>query len=367
MSKPTFNRIARQHITEANRSTSMTKFVGANGEINATDKRDLLRAMAELANRISEDDIFTDVSHGQLNSAGKTSREVAAENSAILREAYHDRSGSSWAELGSGIALELQTRNEREGFMRRVLARANVAEGSVPRIRIKVPNVRAVVARGVGQNWPQFVRDKFIVVDEFEISVNVRVPEIDMHQGSANILEDKFYESQEAISVQEDKVVKNLMDATVGVYNNPTYYSGAFTPTLFQALRYNISRWRLPVGHFIFSGDIINDFLVGSDFINFYDPISRYEMIQNGMIGSFFGSEFITDGFREANLRVLNDGEIYATSLPEYNGGYTDRGPVTSVPVDSYADGIAARGWFMVEFISAVWGNAKTAAKAKRT
>lgn len=360
--RPKFNGIARKHITEANRTSSLTKFVGANNEINATDKRDLLKAFAEMANQIANGEMYTDVS----GNAPRSAREVAAENRQIITEAYHDQSGGSWAELGSGIALELQSRIEREGFMRQVFTRADVAEGSIARIRIRVPNVRAIVARGVAQNWPQFVRDRYIAADEFTISANVRVEELDMHQGSADILEDKFYESQEAIAVQEDRVVKNLFDASVGIYNNMTYYSGGFTPALFQGLRYNISRWRLPVGNFVFAADMINDFLVGSDFINFYDPISRYEMIQTGTIGSFFGSNFITDGFREPTLRVLDDGEIYATSLPEYTGAYTDRGPVRSTPVDSYPDGIVARGWFMFEHIGAVLGNAKAVSKAKR-
>lgn len=357
-----FNNLARKHITEAYRGTSMTKFVGANNEINATDKRDLLKSFAELAQQIASGDVYTDVSGRQAPSA----REVAAENRRIITEAYKDKSGQSWAELGSGIAFELQSRIEREGFMRQIFARADVAEGSIPRIRIRVPNVRAVVARGVGQNWPQFVRDNYVAADEFTISANVRVEELLMHQGSSDILEDKFYESQEAIAVQEDRCAVNLMDAAVGISNNITYYSGAFTPALFQALRYNISRWRLPVGNFIFSSDLITDFLVGTEFMNFYDPISRYEMIQTGSIGAFMGSNFITDGFREPNLRVLNDGEVYATSSPEYTGAYTDRGPIQSSPQDSYADGVAARGWYMFEHISAVLGNAKAVSKAKR-
>lgn len=356
-----FNSLARKHITEANRSTSLTKFVGANGEINATDKRDLLKAMVELANAVSAGEIYTDVS------GAKSAREIAAENRAIIRDSYADRTpGGRWAELGTGIAAELNTRLEREGFMRTVFVRADLAEGSVARIRVRTPNVRAVVARGVAQNWPQFVRDKFIMADEFTISSNPRVEELDIHQGSSDILEDKFYEAQEAINVQEDRVVKNLFDAAVGIYNNVTYYSGQFTPAIFQALRYKVSAWRLPVANFLFAADVMNDFVVGTDFSTFWDPISKYELVQTGQIGSFFGTNFITDGFRDPNLRVLNDGESYVTSTPEFTGAYTDRGPVQANPVDSYPDGVPARGWFMFEHISAVLGNAKAVAKAVR-
>lgn len=357
------NRLARQHITEANRPGSMSKFVGAGGEINASDKRDLLKAFAELSSAIANNDVFTDVSH----SAQRTSsREVAAENRRIVSEAYNDRSGSSWAELGSGLAAELTERMEREGFMRNLFVRADVAEGAIPRIRIRTPNVRAVVARGVAQNYPQYVRDRYIGADEFTISANPRVEELDMHQGSSDILEDKFYEAQEQIAVQEDRVVRNLMNASVGIYNNVTYFSGSFTPTLFQGLRYNVSRWRLPVANLLFASDIMNDFIVGNDFSTWYDPISKYEIIQTGTIGSMLGTTLMTDGFREPTLRVLEDGEVYSTSMPEYTGAYTDRGPVRSNPVDGYQDGVVARGWFMFEHISAVLANAKSVSRAVR-
>lgn len=356
------NSLARRHILEANRSSSMTKFVGNNGEINATDKKDLLRAFAELANAITAGEMYTDVSGAPV----KSSREVAAENRALVRDAYNDTSGPAWAELGSGIAAELNSRLEREGFLRNLFVRADVAEGSIPRIRIRTPNVRAVVARGVAQNWPQFVRDRFIAADEFTISANVRVQDLDIHQGSSDILEDKFYEMQEAINVQEDRVVKNLFDASVNIYNNVTYFSGQFSPAIFQALRYKVTGWRLPAANFVFASDLMNDFVVGTDFSTFWDPISKYELIQTGNIGSFFGVNFITDGFREPTLRVLADGEAYVTSSPEFTGAYTDRGPVQANPVDSYPDGVVARGWFAFEHLSAVLGNAKAVAKAVR-
>lgn len=356
-----FNRLARQHITEARRPGSKSHFVGANGDINADSKQDLLKALLELSTAIRDGDIYTDVS-----GAEKSKAEIAAENKEIVTASYHDHSSNAWAELGSGIAAELTERMEREGFMRQVLTRADVAEGSIPRIRIRTPNVRAVVARGVAMNYPQYVRDRYIAADEFTISANPRIEELDVHQGSSDILEDKFYEAQEAILVQEDRVVRNLMNATVGIYNNVTYYSNAFTPTLFQSIRYNVSRWRLPAASMLFAADVMNDFLVGNDFSTYWDPISKYEMIQTGHIGSMFGTSFITDGFREPTLRVLEDGEIYVTASPEYTGAYTDRGPVRSTPQDVYPDGVAARGWFMVEHISAVLANAKAVAKAVR-
>jgi hypothetical protein len=351
-----------QHVTEANRFGSLSKFVGAGGEINATDRNDLLKAFAELSAGIASGAIFTDVSENKPLAA----REIAAENRRKLSEAYHDKETAAWAELGSGLAAELQARMEREGFMRNLLTRAEVQQGSDPRIRVRTPNVRAVVSRGVGQNYPQFVRDKYILCDEFTISSNPRVLNLDLQRGSADLLEDKFYEAQEQINVAEDRIVYSMMNESVGLHNDQTFFTGAFTPALLQAARYSVSRWRLPVANFLFSGDILNDFVAGDSFSAFYDPISKLDIIQTGTIGSMFGTNFITDGFREPNLRVLADGEGFMLSSPEYTGAYTDRGPVESNPVDEYPDGVPARGWFMFEHISCCIANSKAVAKIKR-
>lgn len=355
-------RALKQHVTEANRFGSLSKFVGANNEINATDRRDLLKAFAELSAGIASGALFTDVSER----TAPTSREVAAENRRLLVDAYHDRDTTQWAEIGSGLAAELSARMEREGFMRTLLSRAEVAQGADPRIRVRTPNVRAVISKGVGANYAQYVRDKYIVLDEFTVSSNPRVLDLDLQRGSADILEDKFYEAQEQINVVEDRVVYSQFKDSVGLHNDATYFTGNFTPTLLQAARYSVSRWKLPVSNFLFAADILNDFIVGNEFASYYDPISKLDIIQTGTIGSMYGTSFTTDGFREPNLRVLADGEGFMLSSPEFVGAYTDRGPVQSNPVDSYADGVPARGWYMFEHISAAVANAKAVSMIKR-
>lgn len=347
-----------RHITEANRRGSTSKLVGANGEINADNKNDLLRQFAEMASAIANGEMFTDVSGNNP--------EIAHEDTQAELASAYAGSRDEWNEIGSGLAAELDERMEREGFMRSILDRAEVAEGSIPRIRIHTPNVRAVIARGVAQNWAQFVRDKYIMTDEFDVSANLRVRQLDMHQGSSNILEDKYYEALEQIFVKEDTVVYSLMKSTVGLHNAASYWSGDFTPALMQAMRYSVSRWRLPTANFLFAGDILNDFVAASGFSTWFDPVSKYEIVQTGRIGQLLGMNLITDGFREPTLKVLEEGECFVTSTPNYTGAYTDRGPVQSTPVDSYPDGVAARGFYLVEHISAALSNAKAVAYGKR-
>jgi len=354
----TFNlKSSARHITEAN-FRSGEKIVGANGEINAGSREELLSRVVELAEMIGAGEMFTDLSHANMpETASVNSREE-------LAAAYHDP--KLWAEMGASLAAELNERTMRDGFMRTVFTRGTVEQGQYPRVRVRTPNVKAVVSKGVGHVYPQWVRDRYINVDEATYSANVRVLELDMQQGSADTLEDKFYEAQEQILVQEDRTTIALFRAATGVYNPATYFSGAFTPTILAGMTQTVTDWNLPAATLLFSNDIMTDFRVGTAFAEYYDPISKYEIIQTGRIGSMYGLQLLTDGFREENLKVLNRGEVFLMTSPEMLGVYTDRGPLQSNPVDSYSDGVAGRGWFIYEHLSNTLANAKGIATASR-
>lgn len=349
-----------RHITETNARGSNEKLVGLNGEINAGSKREIMQRILEISNMVNEGHMFTDVSHSIMPDS-----EVRS-TSAILEEAYANNPNEEWAELGSGLAAELNERLMRDGFMRTLFSQGDVAENSIVRVRVRTPNVRAVVSRGVGLVYPQFVRDKYILADEFQISSNPRVEELEMHQGSSDILEDKFYEAQEAILVGEDRTVHTLLSSAVGIYNAPVYFTGSFTPVVLQGLRQNIEEWNLPATNLTFAQDILSDMLVGDAFTSWFDPVTQYEIVQTGRIGTLLGMNLITDGYREPNLKVLNSGEIFCTATPALTGVYTDRGPVRSEPVTSYPDGAAARGWYLYEHVSITASNAKAVSMAKK-
>ena len=348
-----------RHITETNGQNSMQKFVGANGEINASSQQDLLAKLLELSNMVANGQVFTDCS--ELNTPDLSG---GMETAAVLEEAFHD--GEALQELGNGLAAELNERMLREGFMRNLLSRGEVAEGSIVRVRVRTPNVRAVVSQGVGLVYPQFVRDRFVQVNEFEVSANPRINELDMHQGSGDILEDKFSESQEAIMVGEDRTLHSMMSAASGIYNTPIYFAGAFTPTIARGLIQNVSDWQLPATTLLFPQDIMSDMLVGTAFSTWFDPISKYEIVQTGNIGTLLGMSLLTDSYREPTLKVLSPGEVFCTAAPQFLGSYTDRGPVRAEPVNSYPDGAAARGWFMYEHISCLVANAKAVSRGQK-
>lgn len=339
------------NIAEARFQGSRERILGQNGEINAGNKLDLMKRLAEIASMVDQQSL--DISEEE--SDDRSPRE-------ILEEAFADK--EAWAELGDGLAAEIQERQLRDGFMRKLLVRGDVEEGNVPRIRVRTPNVHAIVSRGIGVYWPQYVTDKLVQVDEYAVVATPEVDELDMHQQSGNILEDKFYEGLEGIYAAEDRLLVAMMRAAVGIYNAPIYYSGAFTHTILQALRQAVTDWVLPAEYAIVGNSILSDMLVADEFSTWFDPISKWEIVKTGKIGSLLGMELITDGFREPVFKVLNPKEAFVVSSPMMNGAYTDRGPVVSTPIDGNTKGTTTKGWNLKEFISVTFANAKAVSRA---
>ncbi len=346
------------HITEQRFRGSNERVVGSNGDINAGSKQELMARLLDIASMVQEGEMWTDLAGKNLDSEQKKS------NRELLEEAYHDP--AAWAELGNGLAAEVMERMLRNGFMRNLLMRGDVEEGNVPRIRVRMPNVIAVCSRGVGMHWPQYVRDKIITVDEFAINATPEVDELEMHQNSGDILEDKFYEGMEGVYAAEDRVVTGGMRAATGIYNAPTYFSGNFTQVVLQALRQGVTDWLLPASTLILANDLLSDIMVGDEFSNWFDPISKWEIVQTGKLGNLLGLDIITDGYREPAFQVLERGEAFVVSQPINNGVYTDRGPVRSTPIDGQSKGTNTKGWNINEYISVTWANAKAVATAKR-
>jgi len=76
----------------------------------------------------------------------------------------------------------------------------------------------------------------------------------------------------------------------------------------------------------------------------------------------------LTDAYREPQIKVLNQGELYITTSPEYHGAYTDRGPLSTVEINHAAlgDNVPARGWSFSELISMIILNNRSVVKGIR-
>jgi hypothetical protein len=106
---------------------------------------------------------------------------------------------------------------------------------------------------------------------------------------------------------------------------------------------------------------VLNDITTNTTFGSFYDPVSQYEVVQTGYIGRILGISMITDAFRVPQQKVLNQGDIYLLTSPEFLGAYTDRGPVVANEVNASQSGhgVPARGWHLYELMSMTVANSR--------
>lgn len=355
---------ARLPVLAAGPKDSKEGYFGRGGQLNASSNTDAMRQFAQM---------MMDVAQGKVDVSAEANEglEVATtpqERREHFITAYYDRTSAKWAELGASIGATLYDTAVRDGFMRRLLARAELMNGNIPRILVRAPNVTALVASGPGANSPLHVRERFLYPPEFYVSVNVRVEEREIVQGGTDLLEDVFVRSQEAIMVTEDRAYIRLLNSSVGVVNDLQIMAGGVTPSNLAAMRAQVTRWGLPATRMLIASDIWTD-IVGNAaaFANLFDPVTQYEIVRTGYIGTLLGIEIITDGYRDPMQKVLSANELYLLSDPLNHGAYTDRGPVQANPVDDYAMGTPARGWFLFELLSLIISNPRSVAKAVRS
>jgi hypothetical protein len=337
---------------------SNERVVGRSGDLNGWDKKDLLRTIAHLMNSTASGDVDTSDRHEAVASV-KDKREV-------LIAAYEDKHGNDWQTLGTDIASSIQEAIDRQGFMRRLMFRSNLEMGNVPRVRVVRKLVTAVIMSSEGHVFPQFVRDNYLFPPEFTISANVRVEQREINQGSGDIMQEKYDEGQEAIMVKEDLVWKRLADSTANVFHAMRYISGNLSPTSLAEMKTTLEVNSVVPANVVMAGDFWNDIIAHSNFQNWFDPVSKYEIVTTGRLGEMLGLTFITDGFRLPTQKVLNPGDFYIVGDPQQHGTYTDRGPLQSNEVNQYPDGSPARGWYMFEELSAVIGNVASVIVARR-
>jgi hypothetical protein len=224
----------------------------------------------------------------------------------------------------------------------------------------------AIVATSASNIGYQTIRQRVFTPDEFEIQANVRVENLDLEQVNGDLLDKAYNQGLESIMVKEDLIWKTSADLTVGTFNDLEYIAGELTTRNLGNLRQAVARWNLPATTVIMSNDYWADVIGSNDFATFLDPISKYDLLMSGQLGTLVGLNIITDAFRQPNQKVLNPGEIYVVASPENHAAYSTRGGVRSRPTDGANDGNSTRGWFMTSPFSFVLANARSVVKGKR-
>lgn len=331
------------------------------GEFNAYDKKDLMVQITRLMQAVATGDVVP-----EEKSARASSEEIRNKRREVLASAYDDTTGQKWAALGASLAMQVEEQRNREGFMRRLAGGQTLRQGEIARVSMKTWDAVAMIATSSADVAPQLVRGKRFFPSEFEVTANLRVEQIEIEQVSNDILDHMYNEGLDAIMVQEDRMWKRAADLTVGVVNPLNYITGQLTPQTLATIRSSVSNWNLPVTTAVIANDFWSDITGNSEFSSFFDPITKYDLVMNGQLGTLVGLNLITDAFRQPNQKVLNRGEIYVVSDAEFHAAYTDRGGVRSTPTSGADQGNTTRGWLLSEIISFILANPRSVAKGRR-
>lgn len=332
------------------------------GEFNASDKRDLAQQIGNMMIAMASGEIV----HSAEASAELTPDQDRQNRFEVLSSALNDETGKEWAALGSGLAQKIHEQADREGFLRNIAQGQTLKQGDQPRVPMPQHDVIAVVATSAANVGYQTLRQKVFMPEEFEIVANVRVHNLDLEQINGDLLEEAYNQGLEAIMVQEDRLWKQAADKTVGIVNPLEYIAGELTPKNLGALRQSVARWHLPTTTAIISNDYWADIIGSNDFATMLDPITKYDLVMNGQLGTLVGLNLITDAFRQQNQKVLNEGEIYIVSEPHTHAAYSTRGGIRSRPTDGANEGNSTRGWYMTSPFSFVLANSRSVAKGRR-
>ena len=333
------------------------RVVGSNGEINGSSKLDVLKQIAKLMEVAESNHVVTETAAVQQEEQGKRQEMITA--------AFADR--EAYQELGEVLAEELYQAANREGFMRRFLARQEIGQGQIPQVRMRMKNVVGVIASSPSKTQTQIMRDNLYFPPEFYITTRPFVEKREIDQSNGDVLQEKYIEGLEGIMVAEDRAFYTMSINASSLENSQLAIVGTLDPLTLSTIRNQVTRWDIPATSLLIANDLWNDFIGNASFQTALDQVTKHELLLSGVLGTIMGMTILSDAFRHPQHKVLNQGDIFVFGNPVNLGQYTDRGGVESLPVDPAIEGIPGRGWMLQESMSIVLANARAVAYTNRT
>ena len=355
---------------KSNIPADLSKFLNENGEINAHSTDELAEIIKEMGETVS--DVQSDIE------ADKAHKE---EMGTMFVSAIQDV--DSFVSLGETIADTVNMTVRRDGFTRRLLGHQSLVKGQFP--RAKAVNKESTVAidphnvittdldelRGCIYP-PEFYLTAQIPVDieglkkEFEISGEN--PLI-----FSDILDEIYNRALAITMVAEDNIWKAMVDSLkpekLGLMAKLLRFlrirkveSDKFNPRLeikgnnfkpehlYNMLKV-LAKWNLSPKHILVGSAVWNSITFSSEWSSLIDPVSKWDILKTGKMGTIFGTDILSDHFRHTNHKILDAGDVYCVSEPESHGQYTDRGGYKShsiIPTSSDS----MRGWNFIVLLS---------------
>ena len=343
---------------------SNERIFGRNNELNASTGRDAIVQLKALFDGV-------DAGHTSLADDIEDNVMTASESHQILRDEFEkaDVNSPSWKKMGTMLAADVYQTSVRQGFFRNFLDRVEVADGAKPEFTIVENHMVALVATTPTQVQPQVISDDATFnPPEFEIVAHVKVFEKDMRASSVDLLDRRYNESLEAVMVTEDRAFLKMADEIAGSELPLLRFGNSLTPANITYMRQMMETSGITPANVLMSSTYMSDFITNTDFQSVYDDFTKREILQTGRIFSgLYGLNWWTDANRRRpNLKVLKPGDFYMFAEPSQLGAYSDRGPVSAVPVDYYSMGERARGWLISETLSMAFLNPGAILKGSR-
>ena len=320
-------------------------FEDSKGDINAGSKKELMQRIGALALASASGEV-------------QEQHEFGARRAELIEAAVADKSGETWRVVGEVLGDEILETMGRDGFLRKCVMRKDLKKGEFGRLRIRKKDVMAFYAVTDSGMVSSQINQSYLTPDEFYVKAHILIEDRELEQSPGDLLDDKYIDGLEQLMVKEDQVFKSLLDVAATSYNDLVGFP-TFSPQVFSEARTQIQTWGNPCATGVIAMDLWNDILSDPEFATYFDPVTKREIIMSGSLGSFYGVNLITDGFRYDTLKVLNAGEFYFLSAPNVLGAQTVRKDVTTAPINMYLIGKPERGWYMQKIMGLAIGNGR--------
>lgn len=339
-----------------------SKAVGANGELNASSKKELFDRQLQFMTAASNGMVDTDANvmkREQVSARAKENRET-------IVAMFNDPTGSKQKVLGEKIADSLYVTANRSGFMRKYLCKQTVEQGSIPRFPVRQKNVIGVMSTSPTKVKTQIMIDNWYTPPELQIIARPFITQNEINQSAGDVLAEKYNEAVEAVMVTEDRMWYNQVQMLSNVENEEMVIAGQLNPYNLSQVAQKVMRWGLKPAHVLMATDLYQDIIGNPEFYTAIDPVARHELLLTGQLGVLYGMTITSDAYRFPEHKVLGQGEFYVISDEINHGAYSDRGGIMSTPTDITTERVAGRGWVLQETIALCVANARSVAKGVR-
>lgn len=337
------------------RPGSAEPIVASNGEINASNKEDLMKGISAL---------MALASAGQVKKSEEKAVASVADHKAMLAEASTNYDAA--VALADTFTAQVNETLGRDGFARRLMQFRQLNNGDVLKVRLRKRDTLAFVTTSNPNTIASVARQQFAIPEMFNISCNVNIEKIELAQDTGDLLQDRYEDALEQVMCAEDRVFLKLAREAAGVYNSPFGFTN-FTPEVCAAMRTAIQQnGGIPVTQMLVSYDIWNDIIANPEFTAFYSEIAKHELVLEGNLGTLMGMNIVTDGYRIETLRVLPQNTVYMFGAPETLGVIGQWGDMSVDSVNKANFGQARLGWFINVIEAMCIGNARSVTMGKR-